>query len=366
MSRLSPSFDSGATCLGPETANRCDVVTASKQTNASKQTDAYKQTNASTKENSRQAMSFISETTDHPFISIAGPGDFLALLKPRVMSLVVYTAIAGMLIAPPGVNPVLAFAALLAITVGAGASGALNMWYDADIDAIMRRTAKRPIPMGRVTQPEALAFGLTLAALSVFTLGVVANWLAASLLAFTIFFYVVVYSMWLKRTTPQNIVIGGAAGALPPMVAYAAVTGSVSWSSVALFALIFVWTPPHFWALALVKSEEFAKAGIPMLPNVAGPDRTRRDILLYALVLAPVGVLPYLMGFATIAYGALSIALGGAFLVLAWRVYRVRTGDAANKIAMALFSFSILYLFVLFAEIIGERTLMVAKIIPWL
>ena len=282
------------------------------------------------------------------------------------MSLVVYTAIAGMLIAPHGANPVLALAALLAITVGAGASGALNMWYDADIDAVMKRTATRPIPTGRVTPSEALAFGLTLSALSVFTLGIVANWLAASLLAFTIFFYVVVYSMWLKRSTPQNIVIGGAAGAFPPIVAYAAVTGTIGWSSVALFALIFIWTPPHFWALALVKSEEFAKAGVPMLPNVAGADRTRRDILLYTLVLAPVGVLPWLLGFATLAYGALAVVLGGAMVVLAWRCYRIREGTAANTAAMALFSFLILYLFLLFAEIIGERALMIAGVVPWL
>lgn len=308
-------------------------------------------------------MSLISDTSATPIISVAGPGDYLALLKPRVMSLVVYTAIAGVLIAPGGINPILAFAALLAITVGAGASGALNMWYDADIDAIMRRTSKRPIPMGRITESEALAFGLTLSALSVFTLGVVANWLAASLLAFTIFFYVVIYSMWLKRSTPQNIVIGGAAGAFPPVVAYAAVTGSVSLSSLALFGLIFIWTPPHFWALALVKSEEYAKAGIPMLPNVAGPDRTRRDILLYSLVLAPVGMLPYFMGFGTVAYGLLSGGLGLAFLALAVQVYRVRTGDIANKVAMKLFSFSILYLFLLFAELIGERTLILLNIV---
>jgi protoheme IX farnesyltransferase len=308
-------------------------------------------------------MSLISDTSTSPIISVAGPGDYLALLKPRVMSLVVYTAIAGVLIAPAGVNPILAFAALLAITVGAGASGALNMWYDADIDAVMRRTAKRPIPMGRITESEALAFGLTLSALSVFTLGVVANWLAASLLAFTIFFYVIIYSMWLKRATPQNIVIGGAAGAFPPVVAYAAVTGSVSLSSLALFALIFIWTPPHFWALALVKSEEYAKAGIPMLPNVAGPDRTRRDILLYSLVLAPIGMLPYFMGFATIAYGLLSAGLGLAFLALAVQVYRVRAGDVANKVAMKLFSFSILYLFLLFAELIGERTLILLNFV---
>ena len=310
-------------------------------------------------------MSFISDTTTAPIISTAEPSDYIALLKPRVMSLVVYTAIAGMLIAAPGLNFTLALAALVAITVGAGASGALNMWYDADIDAVMRRTSKRPIPMGRVTRSEALAFGLTLAALSVFTLGIVANWLSAGLLAFTIFFYIVVYSMWLKRATPQNIVIGGAAGAFPPMVAYAAVTGHFSWSSVALFALIFVWTPPHFWALALVKSGEYAKAGIPMLPNVAGPDRTRRDILLYSILLAPVGALPWAMGFATAAYGALSVALGLAFVGLAVRVWRRRDGKPAEQAAYALFSFSILYLFVLFAEIIGERTLMIAGMVAW-
>ncbi len=311
-------------------------------------------------------MSFISEIDSPAFVSNAGPGDYIALLKPRVMSLVVYTAIAGMLVAPRGMNPVLDIAALLAIAVGAGASGALNMWFDADIDAVMKRTASRPIPTGRITREEALGFGLTLSALSVFTLGIVANWFAAGLLAFTIFFYVVIYSMWLKRSTPQNIVIGGAAGAFPPMVAYAAVTGGLGWASVALFALIFVWTPPHFWALALVKSDEFAKAGIPMLPNVAGADRTRRDILAYTLVLAPVGMLPYLLGFATLAYGALSAVLGTAMIGLAWRCYRVRTGGAADRTAMALFSFSILYLFLLFAEIIGERTLMIAKVVPWL
>ena len=313
----------------------------------------------------KSAMSFISDTDDRVLISTADPGDYVALLKPRVMSLVVYTAVAGLLIAPGTINPVLAAAALLAITIGAGASGALNMWYDSDIDAVMRRTAGRPIPQGRITRPEALAFGLTLSILSVFTLGVVANWFAAAFLAFTIFFYVVVYTMWLKRSTPQNIVIGGAAGAFPPMVAYAAATGSVSWSSVALFALIFVWTPPHFWALALVKSAEFAKAGIPMLPNVAGASRTRRDILLYSLLLAPVGMLPWAMGFATGVYGLLSAVLGAAFVALAIRCWKIREGAAADKAAMALFSFSIPYLFLLFAEIIGERTLMLARVLPW-
>ena len=295
-------------------------------------------------------------------IPTAGSGDYLALLKPRVMSLVVYTAIAGMLIAPGSVNPIEAAAALLAITLGAGASGALNMWYDADIDAIMRRTAQRPIPTGRVAPMKALVFGLVLGTLAVFALGIVANWLAASLLAFTIFFYVVVYTMWLKRATPQNIVIGGAAGAFPPMVAYAAVTGTVSWSSFALFALIFVWTPPHFWALALVKSDEYAKAGVPMLPNVVGHTRTRRDILLYSVLLVPVGMLPFFLGFASAAYGALSAALGLAMLGLAWRVFRVGDGETANKVAIQLFSFSILYLFSLFAELIGEKAFVLAHV----
>jgi protoheme IX farnesyltransferase len=310
-------------------------------------------------------MSFVTGAGSEPHISVAGPRDYFDLLKPRVMSLVIYTAIGGILIVPGPINPVLAIAAILAIAAGAGASGALNMWYDADIDAIMRRTRKRPIPSGRITRQEALAFGLTLAALSVFTLGIVANWLAASLLAFTIFFYVVIYSMWLKRATPQNIVIGGAAGAFPPIVAYAAITGTVSWPGIALFALIFIWTPPHFWALALVKSEEYAKAGIPMLPNVAGPDRTRREILLYSLILAPAGMLPWIMGFASSFYGLFSGALGLWFLVLAVRVYRVRTGDRANKIAIDLFKYSILYLFLLFAALIIEKSLLHLNWLAW-
>ena len=306
-------------------------------------------------------MSSLVRTKATP-IPTAGAGDYLALLKPRVMSLVVYTAIAGMLIAPGPINPLEAAAALLAITIGAGASGALNMWYDADIDAVMRRTAGRPIPTGRVTANEALAFGLVLSVLAVLALGLVANWVAAGLLAFTILFYVVVYTMWLKRATPQNIVIGGAAGAFPPMVAYAAVTGTVSWSSFALFALIFVWTPPHFWALALVKSDEYAKAGVPMLPNVVGHRRTRRDILLYSVPLVPVGMLPFLLGFASLAYGVLSLALGLAMLGLAWRVFRVGDGEGANKAAIQLFSFSILYLFLLFAVLIGEKALALAHV----
>jgi len=308
-------------------------------------------------------MSYVSDSTNlSPILGgyEASPQDYIALLKPRVMSLVVFTALTGLLIAPTGVNPIIGFASLLAIAVGAGASGALNMWYDADIDAVMTRTAKRPIPAGRVTPQEALAFGLTLSFLSVFTLGVVANWFAAAFLAFTIFFYVVIYTMWLKRSTPQNIVIGGAAGAFPPMVAYAAATGSTSLSSFILFALIFVWTPPHFWALALVKSQDYQAAGIPMMPNVKGASRTRLEILIYSLILAPIGVLPWLTGFASIVYGVLSIGLGAAFIYFATRVYRIREGKEADRAAKSLFGFSLLYLTLLFAEIVCERSLALA------
>ena len=217
-------------------------------------------------------------------MSEATAGDYLELLKPRVMSLVVFTAFVGLLAAPGTINPVLAVIAILAIAIGAGASGALNMWYDADIDAIMSRTAKRPIPSGRVSSGEALAFGLVLSVLSVMTLGVLVNWLSATLLSFTIFFYAVVYTMWLKRATPQNIVIGGAAGAIPPVIGWAAATGSVSLESIVLFLIIFLWTPPHFWALALFKSEEYGRVGIPMMPNVAGEASTRRQMFVYALL----------------------------------------------------------------------------------
>ncbi|HEY8005972.1 MAG TPA: heme o synthase [Methylocella sp.] len=306
-------------------------------------------------------MSLISENdfgvAENFHVSVASPSDYLALLKPRVMSLVIFTALTGLLIAPSHVNPVVGFASLLAIAIGAGASGALNMWYDADIDALMRRTQKRPIPAGRMHRDDALGFGLVLSVLSVMTLGIIANWLAAALLAFTIFFYVVVYTMWLKRSTPQNIVIGGAAGALPPIVGYAAATGEIGLASIALFAIIFVWTPPHFWALALVKSDEYGRAGIPMLPNVKGADRTRRDILLYALVLAPLGLVPWFMGITSLAYGIIASALGVVMLVFAARVFYIRTGPRVDRCAMQLFGFSILYLFLLFAVIAGERML---------
>ena len=292
--------------------------------------------------------------------SLAGPADYIALLKPRVMSLVVFTALVGMVMAPGGIHPVVGFAALLCIAVGAGASGALNMWYDADIDRLMLRTQKRPIPAGRITESEALAFGLTLAAFSVGCLTVLVNPVAGGLLAFTIFFYVVVYSMWLKRWTPQNIVIGGAAGAFPPVVAWASVTGSVSLESVVLFLIIFMWTPPHFWALALFKSDDYKRAGIPMLPVVAGLAETRRQILIYSVLLAPIGVLPTLLGFASLAYGGAAAALGAVFVGLAVRVYRMGDSDTAMVPAKRLFAFSIFYLFMLFAMLLTERLAMLA------
>ncbi|TVR10598.1 MAG: protoheme IX farnesyltransferase [Salinarimonadaceae bacterium] len=292
--------------------------------------------------------------------------DFLALLKPRVMSLVVFTALTGMIVAHGTIHPVIGFAAILAIAVGAGASGCLNMWWDADIDAVMSRTLDRPIPAGRIAPQEALAFGITLSVGSVLFLGLIANWLAAGLLAFTIFYYAVIYSMWLKRWTPQNIVIGGAAGAFPPMIGEAAVTGSVSLDTAILFAIIFIWTPPHFWALALVKSGDYARAGVPMLPNVSGPDETRRQILLYTLVLVPLGLAPALVGFGGAIYLAVAALSGAWMLVCALRVWRRREGPAATKACWALFGFSIVYLFLLFATLIAERVLGLFFAVPGL
>lgn len=286
-------------------------------------------------------------------VSMGTAGDFFALLKPRVMSLVVFTALAGMLLAPH-VNPVLGFAWLLAIAVGAGASGCLNMWYDADVDALMGRTAKRPIPSGRVRPDEALAFGVVLSAGSVAFLGLTANLLAAGLLAFTIFFYAVVYSMWLKRWTPQNIVIGGAAGAFPPMIGYAAATGSLSLESVALFAIIFMWTPPHFWALALLKTEDYRRANIPMMPVVAGEASTRLQIFVYSILLLPVGLAPVFMGFAGPVYALVAGVAGMLMVTRSWTVYRTQDGDAARRAAVKLFTFSILYLFIVFGTLMAE------------
>jgi len=290
-------------------------------------------------------------------VSSASVGDYIALLKPRVMSLVVFTSIVGLVLAPGGLHPALAVVAILAIAVGAGASGALNMWYDADIDAVMSRTANRPVPAGRVTPGEALGFGLALSLFSVMTLGLATNWFAGAFLAFTIFFYAVIYTMWLKRWTPQNIVIGGAAGAFPPMVGWAAVTGGVSLESFLLFAMIFVWTPPHFWALALVKSEDYRRAGVPMLPNVAGPAATRRQIVLYSVILAPLGVAPALTGMASPVYGVIAAAAGLAFLWLAWRLLRRSEGKPATKAAWQLFGYSIFYLFGLYAALLADHVI---------
>jgi protoheme IX farnesyltransferase len=280
--------------------------------------------------------------------------DFVALLKPRVMSLVVFTALVGIVMAPGTLHPVLAAVSLLCIAVGAGAAGALNMWWDSDIDAVMTRTRGRPVPAGRMEPGEALAFGMVLAGFSVVTLYLVANWQAAALLAFTIFFYVVIYTMWLKRWTVQNIVIGGAAGAFPPIVGWAAMTGTVSVESIVLFLIIFFWTPPHFWALALVKSDDYAKAGVPMLPVVCGESETRKQILIYSLVFVVTAALPFVLGFGGLVYGAASIGMGALFMLLAVRVYRLRTGDDAAKAARDLFGFSVLYLFALFATLLGE------------
>src|SRR5256885_461259 len=289
--------------------------------------------------------------------SLASVEDYLALLKPRVMSLVVFTALVGLLVAPGHIHPFIGFVALLCIAIGAGASGTINMWFGADIDAVMTRTARRPIPAGRVQPGEALAFGATLAVFSVAVLGVLVSWFAAGLLAFTIFFYVFIYTIWLKRSTPQNIVIGGAAGAFPPMIGWAAVTGNIDIAPLLMFLIIFCWTPPHFWALSLLKCDDYARAGIPMLPVVAGLDETRKQILIYSLVLAPIGLSPALFGFAGLAYGAVALVCGAMMIVLAWRVYRERTGLAAATAAKRLFAFSLLYVFVLFATLLADNLL---------
>ena len=286
-----------------------------------------------------------------PLAGAAQVGDYLALLKPRVMSLVVFSGIAGLAVAPGSLHPLLAAVAILCIAVGAGAAGAVNMWYDRDIDAVMERTRRRPIPAGRVVPEEALTFATILGLFSVMLMGLAVNWAAAALLALAIGFYVFVYTAWLKRRTPQNIVIGGAAGAFPPMIGWAAVTGSVSLESIALFLLIFFWTPPHFWALALYREGDYAKAGVPMLPVVAGAAATKRQILIYSLILLPLGLAPALLGTAGPVYGAVALLMGLGFVGLAWRVLRER-GERAPK---QLFGYSILYLFVLFGVLIIDR-----------
>ena len=277
--------------------------------------------------------------------------DYLALLKPRVMSLVVFTGFAGLIAAPGGLHPFLAVVAVLCIAIGAGAAGAINMWYERDIDALMERTRHRPIPAGRMAPDAALAYGVILSLFSVMLMGLAVNWVAAALLALANGFYVFVYTVWLKRRTPQNIVIGGAAGAFPPMIGWAAVTGTVGLEPIALFLIIFMWTPPHFWSLSLYREGDYAKAGIPMLPVVAGPAETKRQILIYAVLLAPLSLAPALLGAAGMLYGAVAFGLSLIFVLYALRVRFDRTLASARR----MFGFSILYLFLVFAALIVDR-----------
>lgn len=306
------------------------------------------------------------DMTDRPLAASdndARVADYFALLKPRVMSLVVFTGLAGLALAPGEINPFIGFVALLCIAVGAGASGALNMWYDADIDAKMERTKARPIPQGRVAPAEALNLGVTLSLGSVAVMALAVNYTAALLLAVTIGFYLFIYTMWLKRRSPQNIVIGGAAGAFPPMIGWAAVTGSVSLESIILFLIIFMWTPPHFWALALYRSSDYEKVGVPMLPVVAGRAETGKQIFIYSVILAPITLLPTLMGFASALYGGIAGLLATLFLIFAWQVWRsvatventgAQLSALAEKHARKLFFYSILYLMLLFTALLLE------------
>jgi protoheme IX farnesyltransferase len=273
-------------------------------------------------------------------------------MKPRVMLLAVFTAFVGLMIAPVSLDPLHGSLAMAAIAVGAGAAGVLNMWYDADIDAVMTRTAQRPIPRGRISRREALAFGLFLSCGAVLALGMATNVAAAGLLAFTIFFYVVVYTLWLKRITPQNIVIGGAAGALPPVIGWASATGDIGLEPVILFLIIFLWTPPHFWALSLNRAGEYARAGVPMLPVVAGRTATTLQILIYSILLIPASLLPWAFGFAGAMYGVVALASGAVFLALALQLRRSQQND--RQAAQRLFSFSISYLFLLFAALLAS------------
>ena len=279
-------------------------------------------------------------------VSDARVSDYIALLKPRVMSLVVFTGFAGLWVAPgvDTLHPLIALVAILCLAINAGAAGATNMWYDRDIDAIMNRTRGRPIPMGRVDEDEALSFGIVLTVLSVMTMGVAVNWVAAALLALANGFYVFVYTMWLKRRTPQNIVIGGAAGAFPPMIGWAAVTGTITIESIVLFALIFFWTPPHFWALSLFANEDYKRANIPMMTVVAGERKTKIQMLVYTLILLPLSLLPTLMGFAGYGYGIAALILSGFFVFTSIRVLM----DDSLKSARLMFGYSVFYLFALF------------------
>lgn len=298
----------------------------------------------------------IASTSPH---KLASAQDLFALTKPRVMSLVIFTAICGLLAAPGSIHPVIGFTAILAISLGAGASAALNQWYEHDIDAVMKRTANRPLPAGRMERETALHFGVGLSVFSVLLMGVAVNWLSAAILAFSIFFYAVVYTIWLKRSTPQNIVIGGAAGAFPPIIGWAAVTGDVTIMPILLFAIIFFWTPPHFWALALFVNSDYSKAGIPMMPVVAGRQSTRRQIALYSLILAVCAIAPFALNMTGMVYGVTAIVLSLAFTFFSFRVGLSKTENpAAMKAEKHLFSFSILYLFTLFGALVADRLIL--------
>ena len=281
----------------------------------------------------------------------AGVADYIEILKPRVMSLVVFTGFVGLVVAPGHLHPVLAAVAVLCIAVGAGAAGAINMWYDRDIDALMRRTSGRPLPTGRMMPGEALGFGVVLGVGAVLVMGLAINWVSAELLGLTISFYVVVYTIWLKRRTPQNIVVGGAAGAFPPMIGWAAATGDIGWGAIALFAIIFFWTPPHFWALSLYRTDDYAAAGVPMLPVVSGPRETKRQILLYTLVLWPATGAPWLLGVAGNLYGAGALLLSAMFTGTAIQVWR----NDSDRTARRMFTFSLLYLFLIFSLLLVDH-----------
>ena len=300
-------------------------------------------------------MSDLSETSQAVSLRLAAPpaglADYIEILKPRVMSLVVFTGLVGLVLAPGHLHPVLAMVAVLCITIGAGAAGAINMWYERDIDRLMRRTAGRPLPTGRMAPGEALGFGTVLGVGAVMLMALAVNYVAAALLALTIGFYVFVYTIWLKRRTPQNIVIGGAAGAFPPMIGWAAVTGDVGWGAIALFAIIFFWTPPHFWALSLYRAGDYATAGVPMLPVVAGPVETKRQMLLYTLVLWPVALAPWLLGITGALYAAGALLLSAAFTGSAILVCR----DTTDRSARRMFAFSLLYLLLIFSLLLVDH-----------
>lgn len=284
---------------------------------------------------------------------IAGVKDYFQLLKPRVMTLVVFTGLAGLVVAPGSISPFLALVAIACIAISAGAAGAINMWYDRDIDAVMKRTINRPIPAGKIAAPEALTLGIFLTAMSFALMGLATNWVAGFLLLGANLFYVLIYTMWLKRSTPQNIVIGGAAGAFPPMIGWAAVTGDVTWTSLALFMITFLWTPPHFWALALYHEGDYGAAKIPMLPNVAGERHTKMQMIIYCILLIPVSVIPTLLGHSSWIYGAIALILGFVFLSFSLRVWRAESGDHGP--AKAMFRFSLLYLTLIFAALMLDQ-----------